>query len=49
MTKIMATAESPEEAIRKAGMIDDPLASSLATGERPVMIQVPDSSMACFY
>jgi hypothetical protein len=47
MSTILSTASTPEEAIDKAHI--QPSTSEKAVGERPVMIQVPDPAMACFF
>ena len=47
MSKILGAARTPEEAIRRAHL--PPVASDRAVGKRPVMIQVPDPSMICFF
>jgi hypothetical protein len=47
MSRILSTASTPEEAIEKAHI--PPPTSDKAVGERPVMVQVPDPTMACFF
>jgi hypothetical protein len=47
MSKILSVASTPEEAIERANI--EPATSDKAVGERPVMIQVPDPSMVCFF
>lgn len=47
MRRILSAAQTPEEALRQAHII--PTAFDRAIGERPVMMQVPDPSMMCFY
>jgi len=44
MTTILSTAQTPEEALRKAAIEPDS-----ANGKRPVMVQVSDPSLTCFY
>lgn len=46
MTKVVASAATPEEALRKAGI--DPHAES-SSEPRPVIMQVPDPSLTCLY
>ena len=47
MSKVLSAATTPEEAIEKAHI--PPPTSDRAVGERPVMLQVPDPSMTCFF
>jgi hypothetical protein len=47
MSRVLSAAPTVEEAIRQARI--EPTAFDQAMGERPVMIQVPDPSMVCFY
>lgn len=47
MSRILGSARTPEGAMRKAHVA--PTASGRAMGKRPVMMQVPDPSMACFF
>jgi hypothetical protein len=47
MSRILGAALTIEEAISQAHI--EPTAFDQAIGERPVMIQVPDPSMVCFY
>ena len=51
MTKIIGTALTPEEALRQAGVMSESAASSFdrVIGERPVMLQVSDPKLVCFY
>jgi len=48
MSRVLSAADTPEEAIRMAH-IAPPTSSDRAVGERPVMLQVPDPSMTCFF
>jgi hypothetical protein len=48
LSRILSAAKTAEEAIRLAAQIRPP-ALGEATGERPVMIQVPDLSAGCFF
>lgn len=47
MSRVLSAATTPEEAIEKANIA--PSTSDRAVGERPVMLQVPDPSMAYFF
>ncbi len=47
MSKVLSVATTPEEAIEEAQI--SPPTSDKAVGERPVMLQVPDPSMTCFF
>jgi hypothetical protein len=47
MSRILSKGSTPEEAIEKAHI--SPPTSDKAVGERPVMLQVPDPSMTCFF
>jgi hypothetical protein len=47
MSRILSVASTPDEAIEKAQI--PPPTSERAVGERPVMVQVPDPTMACFF
>ena len=47
MSRILSAAATPEEAIEMAHI--SPPSSERAVGERPVMLQVPDPSMVCFF
>ena len=47
MSTVLSAAATPEEAIEKAHI--SPPTSDRAVGERPVMLQVPDPSMVCFF
>ena len=47
MSKILGSARTPAGAMRKAHIL--PTASGRSKGKRPVMLQVPDLSMACFF
>lgn len=47
MSRVLSAAATPEEAIEKAHI--SPSTSDKAVGERPVMLQVPDPSMTCFF
>jgi hypothetical protein len=46
MSKVLGAARTPEEAIRKAHVKPAP---SPRVGRRPVVLQVPDPSMVCFF
>jgi hypothetical protein len=45
MTKILGTAETPEEALVRAAVFK----SSESSEDRPVMVQVPDPDTTCLY
>jgi hypothetical protein len=45
MTQILGTADTPEEALREAGVTNVRSTSK----ERPVIIQVPDPHLTCLY
>ena len=47
MSRILSAAKTADEAIRLAQI--KPSAFGEATGERPIMIQVPDPSTVCFF
>ena len=47
MSRVLSAASTPEEAIEQAQI--QPPTSDRAVGERPVMIQVPDPAMVCFF
>lgn len=47
MTKLLGSAETPEEALRKAGV--NLVAVEEVAGPRPIMMQVPDPNMICLY
>ncbi len=47
MSRVLSSAPTPEEAIARAHI--SPPTSDKAVGERPVMVQVPDSKMVCFF
>ena len=47
MSRILGSARTPEGAMRKAHVA--PTVSGSTTGKRPVMFQVPDPSMVCFF
>jgi hypothetical protein len=50
MKTVLGSAETPEEALRQAGVgKSEPTAFDRGIGERPVMVQVPDPSLMCFY
>jgi hypothetical protein len=44
LKNVLGAAATPEEAIRQAQVADLSL-----TGERPVMLQIPDPGMLCLY
>jgi hypothetical protein len=46
MSKVLGAARTPEGAIRKAHVKP---ATSPRVGRRPVVLQVPDPSMVCFF
>jgi len=46
MSRVIGAARTPEEAIRKAHV--KPVTST-RLGRRPVVLQVPDPSMVCFF
>jgi hypothetical protein len=47
MRTVLGTAHTPEEALRNAHVKTPDFES--VVGERPVMLQVPDPSLMCFY
>jgi len=47
MSKILGSARTPAGAMRNAHIA--PTAHGSTAGKRPVMLQVPDLSMACFF
>ena len=47
MSKVLGAARTPEEAMRKAQV--QPVTSTRTPGRRPVVLQVPDPSMVCFF
>ena len=47
MSKVLGAARTPEAAIRKAHV--KPVTSSRTVGSRPVVLQVPDPSLVCFF
>ena len=47
MSKVLGAARTPEEAIRKAHV--KPAISTGTSSRRPVVLQVPDPSMVCFF
>lgn len=47
MSMVLSAADTPEEAIDRAHIA--PSTSDRAVGERPVILQVPDPSAACFF
>jgi len=47
MSKVLGAARTPEEAIRKAHIKS--VTSTRTIGRRPVVLQVPDPSMVCFF
>lgn len=47
MSKVLGAARTPEEAIRKAHV--KPVTSTRTVAPRPVVLQVPDPSMVCFF
>ena len=47
MSKVLGAARTPEEAIRKAHV--KPVTSPRTAARRPVVLQVPDPSMVCFF
>ena len=47
MSKILGAAKTPEAAMRKANI--SPAAAGRTGSKRPVMMRVPDPSMACFF
>jgi hypothetical protein len=46
MSKVLGSARTPEEAIRKAQVKP---AASTRVGRRPVVLQLSDPSMGCFF
>lgn len=47
MTTVLASAETPEEALRDARVETSQFERTI--GERPVVLQVPDPNMICLY
>jgi hypothetical protein len=47
MSKVLGAAPTPEGAMRKANI--SPTATGPAGNKRPVMMRVPDPTMACFF
>jgi len=47
MSKVLGAARTPEAAIRKARV--KPVSSTGTGNRRPVVLQVPDPSMVCFF
>ena len=47
MSKVLGAARTPEEAIRKAHV--KPVTSTRTVDRRPIVLQVPDPSMVCFF